>query len=122
VDRGRAGEELVRINACWMPRMQKTASVLDLAGVTKRFAAPGGGSTLTAIERVSFSVRNGEFVAVVGPSGCGKSTILNLVAGPRRAERGRILLNQVPVEAQSERRLHAAEGSAAALAHHRAQR
>jgi NitT/TauT family transport system ATP-binding protein len=78
--------------------MHKTASVLDLIGVTKRFPAPGGGSWLTAIERVSLDVHAGEFVAIVGPSGCGKSTILNLVAGLDRPNEGRILLNQVPVE------------------------
>jgi NitT/TauT family transport system ATP-binding protein len=78
--------------------MLNTASVLDLIGVTKRFAAPGGGSSLTAIERVSLTVRAGEFVAVVGPSGCGKSTILNLVAGLDRPSEGRILLNSIPVE------------------------
>ena len=78
--------------------MLKTASVLDLVGVTKRFAAPDGVSSLTAIERVSLEVRAGEFVAVVGPSGCGKSTILNLVAGLDRPNEGRILLNSIPVE------------------------
>jgi NitT/TauT family transport system ATP-binding protein len=78
--------------------MQKTASVLDLIGVTKRFSARGNASPLTAIERVTLNVRPGEFVAVVGPSGCGKSTILNLVAGLDRPSEGRILLNQVPVE------------------------
>jgi NitT/TauT family transport system ATP-binding protein len=78
--------------------MLKTASVLDLVGVTKRFTAPDGVSPLTAIERVSLEVRAGEFVAVVGPSGCGKSTILNLVAGLDRPNEGRISLNGVPVE------------------------
>jgi NitT/TauT family transport system ATP-binding protein len=78
--------------------MLKTASVLDLIGVTKRFAAPDRASSLTAIERVSLEVRAGEFVAVVGPSGCGKSTILNLVAGLDRPSEGRILLNSIPVE------------------------
>jgi NitT/TauT family transport system ATP-binding protein len=78
--------------------MRKTASVLDLVAVTKRFTAPDGVSPLTAIERVSLDVRLGEFVAVVGPSGCGKSTILNLVAGLDRPSEGRILLNGVPVE------------------------
>src|SRR5216684_5507814 len=82
----------------WMRPMLKTASVLDVIGVTKRFTAPDGVSPLTAIERVSLTVRAGEFVAVVGPSGCGKSTILNLVAGLDRPSEGRILLNQVPVE------------------------
>jgi NitT/TauT family transport system ATP-binding protein len=78
--------------------MLKTASVLELTGVTKRFTAPGGASLLTAIEGISFDVHAGEFVAVVGPSGCGKSTILNLVAGLDRPNEGRILLNGVPVE------------------------
>ena len=78
--------------------MLRTVSVLDLIGVTKRFAAPDRVSTLTAIERVSLEVRAGEFVAVVGPSGCGKSTILNLVAGLDRPSEGRILLNSIPVE------------------------
>jgi NitT/TauT family transport system ATP-binding protein len=78
--------------------MLKTASVLDLVGVTKRFRALNGASLLTAIDRVSLDVRAGEFVAVVGPSGCGKSTILNLVAGLDRPSDGRILLNGVPVE------------------------
>jgi len=78
--------------------MPSTASVLDLLGVTKRFTAPDGVSKLTAIDRVTFEVRRGEFVAVVGPSGCGKSTILNLVAGLDRPSEGRILLNGVPVE------------------------
>src|SRR5262245_57987463 len=82
----------------WIRPMLKTASVLDLVGVTKRFAAPSGASPLTAIERVSLEVHVGEFVAVVGPSGCGKSTILNLVAGLDRPSEGRILLNGVPVE------------------------
>jgi NitT/TauT family transport system ATP-binding protein len=78
--------------------MLNTASVLDLVGVTKRFVAPDGVGALTAVERVSLNVRNGEFVAIVGPSGCGKSTILNLVAGLDRPSEGRILLNQIPVE------------------------
>jgi NitT/TauT family transport system ATP-binding protein len=70
--------------------MLKTASVLDLIGVTKRFAAPGGGSLLTAIERVSLTVRAGEFVAVVGPSGCGKSTVMKLVTGLLPATGGEV--------------------------------
>jgi len=34
-----------------------------------------------ALDRISFSVKKGEFLAIVGPSGCGKSTILSLIAG-----------------------------------------
>ncbi|HVV94534.1 MAG TPA: ABC transporter ATP-binding protein [Hyphomicrobiales bacterium] len=74
--------------------MQSTASVLEVEAVTKRFGAAGGAGDLTAIERVSFSVGPGEFVAVVGPSGCGKSTILNLVAGLDAPSEGRVLLHR----------------------------
>ncbi len=81
----------------WTEPEPNKPSVLDLVEVTKRFTAPDGVSPLVAIERVSFDIRPGEFVAVVGPSGCGKSTILNLVAGLDRPDNGRILLNQSPV-------------------------
>jgi multiple sugar transport system ATP-binding protein len=37
--------------------------------------------TVTAVDRVSLTIEDGEFVALVGPSGCGKTTTLNLVAG-----------------------------------------
>lgn len=38
-------------------------------------------SETKAIKNVTFSVRDGEFVALVGPSGCGKTTILSLISG-----------------------------------------
>lgn len=45
------------------------------------------GETL-ALDDVSFSVNEGEFVAIVGPSGCGKSTILSLISGLIHPEKG----------------------------------
>ena len=44
-----------------------------------------------AIKNLSFSIEEGEFVAIVGPSGCGKSTILSLISGLYEAEDGKIL-------------------------------
>lgn len=46
-----------------------------------------------AIEKVSFGVREGEFLAIVGPSGCGKSTLLSIIAGLLEPEEGTILMN-----------------------------
>ncbi|HET9323319.1 MAG TPA: ABC transporter ATP-binding protein [Gaiellaceae bacterium] len=53
----------------------------------------GAGSKAThAIDDVSFSVADREFVCVVGPSGCGKTTLLKCVAGLLRPSRGEVLL------------------------------
>ena len=43
-----------------------------------------------AIENLSFSVKEGEFLSIVGPSGCGKTTILSLIAGLLTPEDGGI--------------------------------
>jgi NitT/TauT family transport system ATP-binding protein len=77
--------------------MLTTTHALQLDGVTRRFPGRGGASTFTAIERLSFSMEKGEFVAIVGPSGCGKSTILNLVAGLDRPSAGTVALRGEPV-------------------------
>lgn len=41
-----------------------------------------------ALSNITFSVKEGEFVAIVGPSGCGKSTLLSLIAGLLTPEDG----------------------------------
>ncbi|WP_106496838.1 ABC transporter ATP-binding protein [Lentibacillus sp. Marseille-P4043] len=45
-----------------------------------------------ALDDISFSVRDGEFVALLGPSGCGKSTILSIIAGIMEQTTGDVLL------------------------------
>jgi NitT/TauT family transport system ATP-binding protein len=70
-------------------------SKLALEGVKKVFRSKRG-ETL-AIESVSLSVAEGEFVCLVGPSGCGKSTILNLIAGLEFPDEGRVLSDGSPV-------------------------
>ncbi|MEZ3503200.1 MAG: ABC transporter ATP-binding protein [Lachnospiraceae bacterium] len=50
-----------------------------------------------ALTDITFSVEEGEFLAVVGPSGCGKSTLLSLLAGLMQPEQGTIHISQSPV-------------------------
>ena len=50
-----------------------------------------------ALNNLSFSVTEGEFISIVGPSGCGKTTILSLVAGLLKPSSGEVLLNNSPI-------------------------
>ena len=43
-----------------------------------------------ALEKASFSVLEGEFVAIIGPSGCGKTTLLSLAAGLLKPTKGKV--------------------------------
>ena len=47
------------------------------------------------VDGVSFSVGDGEFVAIVGPSGCGKSTLMNMIAGFVRPDEGSVVIDGV---------------------------
>lgn len=58
---------------------------IRLQGLQKTFGGPGG---IRALEGISFSVAQGEFVAVLGPSGCGKSTLLRIIAGLIESDAG----------------------------------
>ncbi|MDR2765811.1 MAG: ABC transporter ATP-binding protein [Tannerella sp.] len=55
-----------------------------------------------ALNKVSFEIKAGEFVAVMGPSGCGKSTLLNILGLLDNLSRGTYVLNGVDVSRLSE--------------------
>jgi ABC-type nitrate/sulfonate/bicarbonate transport system ATPase subunit len=67
---------------------------IEVREVSKGFTSDKG--HLGVIENISFSVRDGEFVAIVGPSGCGKSTLLNLLAGFLRPDAGTVIVDGAP--------------------------
>ena len=60
---------------------------ITLDGITKEFA--GG---VVAVDDVSLTIGEGEFMVLVGPSGCGKTTLLRTIGGLEKATRGRILI------------------------------
>ncbi len=58
-----------------------------------------------ALDDISFSVENGQFVAIIGPSGSGKSTLLHILGGVDRPSTGKVYLNGQDVFAQNEDQL-----------------
>jgi spermidine/putrescine transport system ATP-binding protein len=59
---------------------------VELQTVTKRFGE------VTAVDAVSLSVLQGEFLTLLGPSGCGKTTLLRMIAGFEVPDSGRVVL------------------------------
>src|SRR6185312_13774882 len=59
---------------------------------------------LTALNKVSIEVEEGEFVAIMGPSGCGKSTLLNILGFLDDADKGSYVFNGVEVSHLNERK------------------
>jgi NitT/TauT family transport system ATP-binding protein len=68
---------------------------VDLIEVSKRFTLTVDGKTqvVQALDRLSFTVRNGEVVALIGPSGCGKTTALRIAMGLDTASGGRVTVD-----------------------------
>jgi putative ABC transport system ATP-binding protein len=64
--------------------------VLEARNLTKQVNSPEG--PLTIVRDISFSVANGESIALVGPSGAGKSTLLALLAGLDLPTAGEVML------------------------------
>jgi putative ABC transport system ATP-binding protein len=64
-----------------------------------------GGQEIPVLEGISFTIPDGEFLALMGPSGSGKSTLLNLIAGIDKADSGSITVNGIDITALSESEL-----------------
>jgi NitT/TauT family transport system ATP-binding protein len=75
--------------------MSAAIDAITVKAIGKRYASRHG--PVAALDDVTFSVGEGEFVAVVGPSGCGKSTLLKILAGLLPASGGQALLRGTPI-------------------------
>jgi ABC-type nitrate/sulfonate/bicarbonate transport system ATPase subunit len=77
--------------------------LLEFDNASKSFLSSKG-HDVVALQRISFSIRRGEFVTLIGPSGCGKSTLLRLAAGLELASSGKVLYDGEPVTAPAQER------------------
>lgn len=68
-----------------------TDTIVSIENVTKSF------QDAVAVDRVSLSVRRGEFISLLGPSGCGKTTLLRMLAGFETPDDGHIVIDGTDV-------------------------
>ena len=57
---------------------------VDLEKIRKQF------SSVVAVDDVTLTIQEREFLTLVGPSGCGKTTLLSVIAGTLGADRGEV--------------------------------
>ena len=67
--------------------------MLQLKNIIKEYNV--GSGDVTALDGVTLSFRNSEFVSVLGPSGCGKTTLLNIIGGLDRYTSGDLIINGI---------------------------
>jgi putative ABC transport system ATP-binding protein len=80
--------------------MDTATPVLETRQVSKVYRGEIG--VINAVNEVSFTVRSGEFVALVGPSGSGKTTMLAMLAALLRPTSGQLLLDGRDLATMSE--------------------
>jgi NitT/TauT family transport system ATP-binding protein len=75
-----------------------TVDAISVRELSKGYPSRDG--FVHALQQISFTVKEGEFVAVVGPSGCGKSTLLKILAGLLPPSEGKACLRDTPISGQ----------------------
>ena len=79
--------------------------LLQIQNVKKVYTTKLGLTQCVALKNISFTVQEGEFMAIMGASGSGKTTLLNIIASLDRPTAGQIFLNGTPFSSVRDRDL-----------------
>lgn len=82
-------------------------SILEVEHLKKIYTTRFGGNQVQALSNVSFSIDEGEYVAIMGESGSGKTTLLNILAALDKPTSGHVRLNGQELSAIKEKELAA---------------
>ena len=82
-------------------------ALLEVTNVKKIYSTRFGGNKVQALFNVTFSVEEGEYVAIMGESGSGKTTLLNILAALDRPTSGEVLLEGKSITHLTEKEISA---------------
>ncbi len=77
--------------------------ILRVENLSKTYGS--GETAVSALQNISFSVKRGEFIAIIGPSGSGKSTLLHILGGVDRPTGGKVFIDGTDIYGLDETKL-----------------
>lgn len=85
--------------------MVKSQPMITLQNLNKVFRQ--NGTRIKALNNVSLTIKDGEFVAITGPSGSGKTTLLNIIGGLDRPSEGEVFINKKKINKLKDKEISA---------------